>query len=251
MSQDGKESAASIGAVGIKMPAFIETAVEAWFSILEANFHVKKISNEEIKFFNLIASLPPDVVAKLSVTLIHNKKYEETKQALVTIHERTKPKLFSKLITKTTMSGRLSCYLQELSSIAAKVGVSDELVKHQFIQALPAAISPVVAAQKDLTLVQLGKLADELMPFCHQALQVSSTSAQTREYKDTKKKGGNDIPTGLRPFSKDQLPKICRAHIYFGEKARNCKPWCKFPNKSKCHMQPSSRSSSPAPRLEN
>jgi hypothetical protein len=62
------------------------------------------------------------------------------------------------------MSGRPSYYLQELNSIAARVGVSEDLVRHQFEQALPPAISPVLAAQRELTLQQLGTLADELSP---------------------------------------------------------------------------------------
>lgn len=38
------------------------------------------------------------------------------------------------------MTGRPSLFLEEVQRIAAKVGVSEDLVKHKFIQALPTSI---------------------------------------------------------------------------------------------------------------
>ena len=250
--------------VAVKMPQFLETAPASWFSILEANFHIKKISTEETKFFHLIAVLPPEIVSKLGMKL-EEKNDSATKETVINIYERTKPELFSKLINETTISGRPSHYLQELTSIASKVGVGEDLVRHQFINALPSAISPVVAAQKDLTVQQLGTLADELTPFFtnNQVLQVSENQRSIRpktHHPHKNKQSGKsqhlntDIPHGLKPFHERQRPKICRAHHYYAEFARSCKPWCKFPgNKRKCQVLPNSRSSSPSSveRAEN
>lgn len=253
MSNDDEKSAAHLNVVGIKMPAFMETAAAAWFSILEANFHIKHITTEETKFFHLIANLPPDVITKISATVIANHSYKETKEVVVNIHERTKPELFSKLITKTSMTGRPSYYMQELNSIAAKVGVGEDLVRHQFIQALPPTISPVLAAQKDLTLTQLGNLADELTPFFHQVLHVKSNvqSHSKQPSLNSQTRDNSVIPIGLRPFNDQQRPRICRGHIYYADKSRTCKPWCRYPNKTNCTIQPNSRASSPAPSSEN
>ena len=245
------KSEQTVNIVGVKMPAFMETAAPAWFSILEANFHIKNITAEKTRFFHLIANLPPEIVAKISAGMITNQNYTETKGAVIANHERTKPELFSKLITKTSMSGRPSYYLQELQCIADKVGVGEDLVRHQFIQALPSTISPVLAAQKDLTLTQLGKLADELTPFFHQALQTKSSVPTQPSPASSTRQANHVIPVGLRPFNEQQKPKICRGHIYFADKSRTCKPWCRFPNKANCAIQPNSRSSSPARSSEN
>lgn len=244
-------------AVAVKMPQFLETAPAAWFSILEANFHIKKITIEETKFFHLIAALPPEIVAKIGAKL-EDKNCKSTKETVINIYERTKPELFSKLINETTMSGRPSHYLQELTSIANKVGVSEDLVRHQFINALPSSILPVVAAQKELTVQQLGTLADELTPFFTKSsvLQVSDHNQSVRQktrpsceiQANARPLASNtELPHGLKPFHERQRPKICRAHIYYAEFARTCKPWCKFPgNRKKCQMLPNSRSSSPS-----
>jgi len=215
----------STNAVSIKMPVFMESAASGWFEVLEAQFHLKNIKLEETKFFSVMAALPPDLIMKLPLQLRQAKRFTELKEAVIAIHEKTKPELFSKLISKTTMSGRPSYYLQELNSVASRVGVSEDLVRHQFIQALPPAISPVLAAQRELTLQQLGTLADELSPLLqNQVMQVSGRSTQRspspRFSRQSSSSQSSRIPIGLKPFSTDQRPKVCRGHLYFAEKSR-------------------------------
>lgn len=246
--------------VGIKMPTFMETAAAAWFNILEANFALRKITSDETKYFHVLAALPPDLVAKLSGFLLENRSYDNMKKEVISIYEKTKPELFDKLIKQTTMSGRPSHYLQDLKILAGKVNASDDLVKHQFFQALPSSISPALAAQKDLTLTQLGNLADELAPLVsNQILKVDARQAKFEKHphgnsgsnfkKNSQNSSQSSVPLGIRPYSNDQRPKICRAHLYFGKKARTCKPWCEFPNRnSNVKIQPNSRSASPAPQ---
>lgn len=243
--------------VSIKMPQFMSSSVSGWFQILEAQFHLKSIKSEETKFFHLIAALPPDLISKLPAAQLQNQKYSEIKDAVIATHEKTKPELFDKLISKTKLTGRPSHYLQELNSIAAKVGVGDDLIRHRFIDSLPPNISPVLATQKTLTLQQLGTLADEISPFLeNQAFHVkTSTSKNTNSsyHKNTSSntpKRNTNHP-GLQPFSEDQRQKICRGHIFFAEKSRTCKPWCRWPNKKKCEIQPNSRAPSPTPSQES
>lgn len=90
--------------VGIEMPAFMETAASDWFSVLEANFHIKNTISEQTRFFHLIANLPPEVILKIPASLITKHNYTEAK-----------PELFSKFISKASMRGRPSYYMQELN----------------------------------------------------------------------------------------------------------------------------------------
>ena len=151
------------------------------------------------------------------------------------------------------MSGRPSHYLCDRQTIAAKVGVGDDLVRYQFLQALPPSVTPVLATSKTLTLEQLGNRSDKLTPlFSNQALNVNkSTKPKQSFYQNPKQQNYKSI--GLSPFSADQHPKICRGHIYFAEKSRTCKPWCRWPNKKGCSMQANSRASSsePSSKQEN
>ena len=68
-------------------------------------------------------------------------------------------------------------FLQEISSMASEPHVNDDLVKHKFIQAVLLTINPVIVAQKELNLKQLGTLADELLPFLQAKSHVASINS--------------------------------------------------------------------------
>lgn len=250
----------SINLLSIKPPAFMENSAEAWFAIMEAQFALRKVTTSETKYFYILSSLPPETVIRLPSTLLVQKDYDVLKKTVIDLYESSKPELFEKLISSTVMTGKPSLFLEEISRLANKVGVTEELVKHKFVQSLPGSISPVIAAQQDLNLQQLGKLADELMPLAHKCLAVEaihqpspSTTTYTKNPSATRE-SRTSSPThmhdSVRPFHRDQRPVICRGHLYFGSKSRFCKPWCRWPNKNKdsLQIQPSSRSSSPAPK---
>ena len=138
-------------------------------------------------------------------------------------------------------------FLQELMATASKLGVSEDLVRHKFIHALPTSIFPVIATQKYLSLPQLGSLADELMPFINEETShmLSTPSTLSRHNKHSNNKATNVV----RPFHDNQRLRVCRWHIYNGERSRTCKSWCKWPDKSNCKVQPtSSRYSLPIPQ---
>ena len=142
----------------------MESAIRGRFSIIEANFALRNINVSSTKYFHVLSALPPEIVTKISASVLNEQSYDALKNALIQIHERTKPELFARLISQTKMTGRPSYYLQELMDTADKVGVGEDLVKHQFTSALPPSTAPVIAAQKGLTLQQMGTLADELLP---------------------------------------------------------------------------------------
>lgn len=238
--------------VSIKAPAFMETCVSGWFQIMEAQFHLANISKDDTKYFHVLASLPPDTVSRLPQYILTTHNYVELKKFVTQLYEQSKTELFDKLMSDTPLTGRPSLYMEELRRTAGKVGVGDDLVRHKFFQSLPQSIAPVLIAQKDLSLDQLSRLADELMPFV--SANCMTVQSDTRFSKDTSSKSSKTnthIPYGVKPFSNDQQPRICRFHIYYAEKAHSCKPWCRWPNKSNLRILPNSRPASPAPNRDS
>ncbi|KAF0308748.1 hypothetical protein FJT64_020064 [Amphibalanus amphitrite] len=114
-------------------------------------------------------------------------------QAVTELYERSKPELFDQLISKVQLTGRPSLYVRELQELAGKVGVGEELVRHKLLQSLPPAVGAVLAAQRDLSLQQLGKLADELMPLlqtsCLAAPQAQLSSHQRDQRRPPHRRG--------------------------------------------------------------
>ena len=101
--------------LSVKAPTFMETSAAGWFQIMEAQFHIAKISSEETKFFHIVASLPPETITRLPATIFEQQRFSILKTAVIDLYERTKPELFEKLITSTVMTGRPSIYLQEIA----------------------------------------------------------------------------------------------------------------------------------------
>ena len=242
--------------VTVKVPEFMESAVTGWFKIIESQFVLKGITKSDTKFLHLLTNLPAQVVAKLPETTLVGSNYEALKTAVLGAYEQTKPELLDKLMKSTTLTGRPSIFLSEMQTVASKAGVTDTIVRHRFIQSLPDSVRPVIAAQQDVPLAQLGKMADNLLPYFNSSPNVMNvTTPRNRSPSPAAKRtpDQNGIPPGLRPFSADQRPKVCRAHLYFADQARTCKPWCKWPTKTGCNIRPSSRpgSRSSSPSYQN
>lgn len=263
--------------VTIKAPEFIDTNPSAYFSIIEAQFHLKNITLSSTKFYNVISSLPPEVVGRLSPATLAAADYDALKDAVKSIYEKTKPEILNNLMKSHSISGRPSLYLNEMVNLATKIELGDDIVRHKFIEALPPSISAIIASQKALNLTQLGELADELLPYFNShsinamQTQQSPSFPQTHsphqfntarqsyhqgpsKYHERSRHPNenssqmNNIPIGLKPYSTNQRPVICRAHLYYGPKARTCKPWCRWPTKDNCQLLPNSRPSSPSPQ---
>ena len=153
-------------------------------------------------------------------------------------------------MSATIISGRPSAYLHEMLSVAKRICISDDIVRYKFLQALPSTIAPVITSQKDLNHTQLGRLADELMPLLNNDKAfVLQRPLSTKNNSQTNYKGkysqDTSVPLNFRPYRNNQWIKICRAHIYFSNEARTCKPRCKWHKKNDLQMLPSSRPAIP------
>jgi hypothetical protein len=269
-------------AVSIKVPKFVEESPSTWFIILEAQFQNVGITVSKTQFYHALSKLPVSTVQRIPRSIITGEDYDDLKNNVVSNYEATKPELFESLMSKAIYTGRPSAYLSEIRQIADKIGVGDDLVRHKFTQSLPPNVRPVIATQKKLPLDALGTLADELLPMFESNANISSVGENssyranshnfqnagnsssyannTRNFqnagnrynrpntKEPERTAGRQH-MGLKPFNENQRQKICRAHIFFGEKARTCRTWCVWPNKEGVTVTPpsgnASRESSP------
>lgn len=247
--------------VSVKPAQFSSSSPTAWFAILEAQFHLASITSVTTQFFHALAHLPPETVSRLPESILSGKDYELLKAAVVSYHEQSKPELFDEFMRSTPLVGRPSHFLAEMKRVAAKVGVSDELVRYKFQQAVPQSMAPILASQKGSSLDDLGKLADELLSLCpvssgvNSVAQATSQTQRSLRHEGTNASGSKNL--GLTPYRPEQRPRVCRAHIFYGKSANTCRPWCQWPTKDTCRVMASrgntpnqSRSASPN-RAEN
>ena len=264
---DSEEIPTTVNNVAISTP-FIESNIPAWFSLIEAQFNIRNFRRSDIKFYHALNALPHNIVASLPLSVLDARDYEILKKEVIASFERSKPEMLDRLMSERKISGKPSAFLKEIRTLATKIGVGEDIIRHRFIKALPPSIAPVLAAHLDLDLDRLGKIADDLAAqFAHsthshvqQVLSrprnnnYSSNNHYSNNNNDNNNSNHNNnkqsnIPAGLRPFYNEQKPQVCRSHLYFGDNARYCKPWCKWPDKRRTTMQPSSRPSSPVPNF--
>ena len=250
MSDSETDAARLSSNVSIKPPPFMEENSMAWFAILEAQFKIARISEPTTKFYHILASLPSEIVSKIPHTILQAANYDSLKNSVISTYEQSKPEMLDKLMTATSITGKPSAYLNELASLATRIGVSDDIVRHKFLQALPSSISPVVASQSMLEIAALGKLADDLVLYFNRneptVNQLSRAPSPHVNYRNRSPSRNNaNTASGIKPFHDNQRPKICRFHIYYGQRAKYCRRWCQWPNKSSAQVHPNSRPASP------
>lgn len=239
--------AAIAAAVSIKVPPFIQSQPGTWFLILEAQFNIASITTATTRFYHALSNLPVDTVSNLDEEVLRAADYDALKEAVKKYHEQSRGEVFESFLRSTPLTGKPSHYLMEMRKMAKKVGVGEEMVRHRFQQALPANLAPVIATQKTLPLDDLGALADELVPLLKGEAVCAVTPHPPHENKPRQayKPAGSSKSLTLVPFAEGQLPKVCRSHLFFGAKARNCRPWCQWPDKATCNVT-QSRAASPA-----
>lgn len=118
----------SIAAMFIKNPAFMHVTVVSWFTICEAQFELRHISNKNARFYHVFLVLPPKLMSNLPSIIVTSKQCTELKNTVVTMHRRTKPEIFAKLISNTQMTGRLEISSQVNSNSEQKVLEMDSYI---------------------------------------------------------------------------------------------------------------------------
>ena len=240
-TDSGKLEEATTSAVqhiSIKPPQFSPSFCNGWFEIIEAQFHLAKISGSTTKFYHAVSALPADTITKIPSDVLKEKDYEQLKENVISAFQKSKTEIFEKLTQKTPLLGKPSDIMRDLQDHASRVGVGEDLVRHRFLQSMPETVRPVLASQRNMSSSDLGKLADDLIAM--------SGSGTINAVSDVHVRQNNyNLPIGLKPFYANQRPAICRAHLYYAERAKSCKRWCKFPNKKDVSFEPSSRTSSP------
>lgn len=245
------ESGATVSHIAFKPPTFDETCATKWFRIIESMFSTSRISQSATKFNHVLSNLPIATVNKIPDATLDTQDYEKIKEAVIGLYAVSKPELFENLISKNNIIfTKPSEYLADLRKIAQQLNVNDDFLKLKFLKTIPDSIRLVIVGQQSqtTTLEEMARLADALMEYETKSMTVNKVGAdsQHRNRGFTRQRVNymdDAIPPNVRAFYANQRPNVCRAHIYFGERARTCKPWCILKS-NRVRIAPSSRRNS-------
>lgn len=163
----------------LKVPAFSPDDPEIWFALLEGQFDNFGITEDAIKFNNVITNL--DILhAKTVKDIIMNppsrNRYEKIKCELIRRLTASHEKKVKQLLTHEELGDRkASQFLRHLQDLAGP-NVPEEFLKSIWCNRLPQNIQTVLASQPTQPLDQLADLADRIQEITS-PFNVASTSA--------------------------------------------------------------------------
>lgn len=248
-----------------------------WFRKLERHFSTELA--DEKKTAVLLTIIPSEILSKVGEEHLE-ENYEQLKARIKEVVEDSLPERIHHFLTsRASATSDFEALARELKTLSQQIGCDETLPKAQFLEILPDEIAKQIYGLKDVPLIELGKQANQYRDFIfrknqrelinnvqrdkenamhNQTMPESKFSGNRREFRGKqallhksvtapkKLEFYENMPHGLRPFSRDQRPKICRYHVYFAERSTKCRQWCRWPNKSeKLEMTPSSRPTSP------
>ena len=208
---------------------------------------------------------PPQQDISVEV-LSEMNKYSELKEFIKSLSQKSAQQRLEEALGQLHLDGRKpSQFMRHIKSKLLDVGLepTDEVLKHKIIKAMPSEAVMSLTASQSLPLQAFTEIADNLYDLierssgvCHvnsnkethsSSSNKSGTNQNYGQHKVSENKRNNHKNFSLQPYHPDQKPKICRAHLYFAEKARTCKSWCRWPgNKPRIvDSRESSRANSP------
>ena len=259
----------SVNRVSIKPPVFYRSNPSVWFRQMESQFVLANITQSTTKFHHILAALPEDVAINLPSAVT---TYAKLKEQICSIYTKSRQELIEEALGNVSLDGQKPsiCLLKIQRKLAeCNLMVDDDIVRHRLMQAMPISTRTALSAHTTLAPTEFAKLADTIYSYAksEQVNSVQSSPSTNNNFASGTSsygrgtynrggfrgghisRGGNQSTTDShRPFSEGQRPKICRFHLFYAEKARTCKPWCKWPGTKPAAIDPSSRAASPVPR---
>ena len=229
------------GVVNIKAPPFFRNNPDAWFCMLESQFTLRRISSEETRFHHLLCLLPEDIISVLlSADTLPN--YSALKAAVINMVQRSKQERLQELLNVADLEGdRPSVFVRRLASKMCQCGIHPDanMIKATLLRCLPTDVQVALSGFHDQTPEHLASIADSMM-----AIRISNASVNAAGSNVTEPRQQSQFShaqcaehprqmSSPAPFKPGQRPVICRAHIYYGARARTCRRWCQFPRSAK------------------
>ena len=218
---------------------------------LESQFALAKISNGKTKFHHTLAVLPEDIACNLNITT--EMEYPALKEQVLESLKANKHHLIEQALSAVSLGDKRPTQLvTDIQRRFAVIGLKpeDDIVKSRLLSALPAHIRSALVGHDSATLDQYAKIADSMLAVAQPnneyhvgALQHdNSNSGSNRSnnnnhrsnFSSHNNKDNNQTVNktySVRSFYPRQRPRVCNSHVFYGTRARHCRPWCQWPNK--------------------
>ena len=153
----------------VKLPEFLPNEPEIWFLLVTSEFDRLSVTDDDLRFASVLASLPLDTIKLVHTTVAEppaGAKYESLKSALVAVHGCSESVRIDKLLTATSTPGEIpSRLLARLRLGLDKKTLKDngKFFKRIYLRLLPVQIRQVLTSMEDGDLDAYAIAADTLL----------------------------------------------------------------------------------------
>ena len=209
-------------AVAVKLPTFWPHRAKLWFHQAEAQFSVRRITEDDTKYWYVVAALDENSATRV-MHLMDNppavKKYEAIKAKLLDVFTLSERERMDILLDMKGLAGRTPTEVMDFMLATLGDNKPDPLFKRLFERLLPENIQVILANSTFTDCHELAKAAQKLYkPNDYGEHVVQKMVATTPKKKITtfpEKSSNNDSG-------------YCFYHSTYGAKARQCNPPCNF-----------------------
>ena len=220
--------AAAVFGASVQLPSFDKVDPETWFTVADANFALRKVTDATTKYYYVLSKLDAATLRQLSAFLKLPKgedTYQEIKDELCESYEAPLEEKIDAMFALTDMGDeRLRRFGKELQRLGADAS-KDDMMKRIFVRCLPQRIVTAITASLGGSLETVIAAADKAWTASASPHGSSvSVSAVAGSLAKGAKRGGNQEqrPTGGRTTALN----LCGFHKRFGDSARKCVPAC-------------------------
>lgn len=241
--------------VAVKLPPFWADSPEVWFTQVEAQFSLARITQDRTRYDYVVAHLDSRYATELRDILANppaDDRYLHLKTELIRRLSPSQHETVRRLLQHEELGDRKpSQLLRHMRALAGSTLVDDTLLRIIWLQRLPSQAQAILQVQPNLPLDQLAHVADQVvevsLPSPPPTVHAVGTPQPTNELARRIDELTRQLDSIRRRL--DQSPKRrsqkrsqsqennaasshgndngrCYYHRRFGDKARKCQPPC-------------------------
>ena len=159
------KSALSSKRVACRLPTFISSDPELWFSLVERTFATSGVREDDEKFTNVTNALDSRVIMEVRDIIVNPPRenaYERLNTQIVKRLRSSQEQKTRRLLEMEEIGDRkLSQFLHHLQGLAG-TSVPESMLRTLWFGRLPFNVQAILAAQQDISLERLTDLADSI-----------------------------------------------------------------------------------------
>lgn len=252
-------SKAEIAALGIssKIPEFWIEMPRVWFAQFETMMAPQK-QGDEAKYGVVISKLGKDAVSQVADIIISppdTNKYGTIKERLLAVYEESEERQFQKLVSEVELGDQKpSQLLRRMRELARRSQVAEKTLHSLWMSRLPDHVRAVLMVSQDQKLDNLAAIADKILEgrsgevseissgqtqlMVELVNQMSKLTMEIAALKSNSDRGHrnyrrNRSQSRARSHSRPRISPdspnwLCKYHLRYRNRARNCEKPCNW-----------------------